>query len=306
MHFSSDDSAIDAYVEGAAELCEQMANLFIEGGLPPFSADEAEGAVWAQDRQAILPSLGTEVPTAWVVRTVPTYLGEAAYQLRAVASVLRARILTGSIGPLVRSITERVGTTAWLLDPDVDATERAWRVMLNALVCWSEYRKAAERLGIDPADQAALEAEHVSLRDDVKRWFSPTLGRDPDFERSWRRGSSGYPTYTDLAVRSLPSSGPHDPFGELQRKGLYSAQCGMTHPNVVVSGESVEIDDQGRMRFVHRWEHVDKELRVGFHSLSWGYRAWASYFCKAADMPTVMRIVEQLSDQLDAVATWED
>lgn len=306
MDSGSDDAAIDAYVEGAAELCDRMANLFIEGGLPLFSLDEAEGAVWHEDRAAIHASLGTEIPTAWVIRTVPTYLGEAAYQLKAIASVLRARILTGSIGPLVRSITERVGTTTWMLDPEVDSTERAWRTMLNVVVCWSEYRRAAERLGIDPPDQAALEAEHVSLREDVKTWFSPTLGRDADYERAWKRGTSGYPTYTDIAVRSLPSLGPSDPFGEIQRKGLYSAQCGMTHPNVVVSGETVDVDDQGRMRFVHRWEHVDKEIRVGFHSLSWGYRAWAWYFCKTADTPSVMETLENLSLQLDGIAAWVD
>ena len=80
----------------------------------------------------------------------------------------------------------------------------------------------------------------------------------------------------------------------------------MTHPNVVVSGETVDVDDQGRMRFVHRWEHVDKEIRVGFHSLSWGYRAWAWYFCKTADTPSVMETLENLSLQLDGIAAWVD
>jgi hypothetical protein len=165
------NEAFDAYVEGAAALCEEMAALFVDGGLPPFAADPADAAVWSQDRVALQAALGTDVPTAWIVRTVPTYLGEAAYQLRAVAAVLRARILTGSIGPLVRSIIERVGVTSWILDPDVDAVERGWRAMLNALVCWSEYRKAAERLGLEPADQTALESEHVALRSDVRTWF---------------------------------------------------------------------------------------------------------------------------------------
>jgi hypothetical protein len=294
------NEGFDAYVEGAAGLCEEMAALFVDGGLPPFAADPADAATWSQDRVALQVALGTDVPTAWIVRTVPTYLGEAAYQLRAVAAVLRARILTGSIGPLVRSMTERVGATTWILDPDVDAVERGWRAMLNALVCWSEYRKAAERLGLEPVDQAALESEHVALRSDVRTWFGPTEAKDPDKERSWRRGSSGYPTYTDLAVRSLPSVGPSDPFGEIQRKGLYSAQCGMTHPNVVVSGETIDVGDDGQMRFVHRAEHLDKELRVGFHSLSWGYRAWAWYFCKETDMENVMATLGELSDRLDA------
>jgi hypothetical protein len=107
-------------------------------------------------------------------------------------------------------------------------------------------------------------------------------------------------------VGSLPSTGEDDPFDQIKRKGLYSAQCGMTHPNVVVSRETVEISDEGLMRFVHRWEHVDKEVRVGFHSLSWGYRAWAWYFCKESDTQAVMEKIVGLSERLDDLASWDD
>lgn len=297
----ADTTDEDAYLESVASICDEMAALFIEGGLPPFAADPADSAIWAKDRVALETDLGSAVPTAWVIRTISTYLAESAYQLRSVAALLRSRLIVASIGPLVRSITERVGVTAWMLDPDVDALERAWRTMLNTLVCYSEYRRAVERLGADPEIQALLEEAHLSLRTDTLNWFSPTVGRrDPERERDWRRGVSGYPTYTDLAVRSLPSSGPADPFGEMQRKGLYSAQCGMTHPNVIVSGETLDFSDEGHMRFLHLWEHIDKELRVGFHSLSWGYRAWAWYFCKEGDMDTVMETLRHLSERLDA------
>ncbi len=307
MPDDADDQQVDTYVDGLSRVCEKLASLFVDGGLPPFAVDPAEGAMWSRDRQQTKSALGTEIPTAWLLRTVPTYLGEAAYELRATAAVLRGRILTGSIGPLVRSITERVGTTNWLLDPEVDAVERAWRVILNTLVCWSEYRKAADRLGIDPEDSAALEAEHLSLRKDAFSWFSPTVNsKNPDWERSWKRTGSGYPTYTDLAVRALPSIGPDDPIDEAVRRGLYSAQCGMTHPNVVVSGETLEVGDNGSMRFVHRWEHIDKEVRVGFHSLSWGYKAWAWYFCKESATEEVMRLLERLSQELDSLAFWTD
>jgi hypothetical protein len=39
---------------------------------------------------------------------------------------------------------------------------------------------------------------------------------------------------------------------------------------------------------------------VGFHSLSWGYRAWAWYFCKETDTENVMATLGELSDRLDA------
>jgi hypothetical protein len=80
----------------------------------------------------------------------------------------------------------------------------------------------------------------------------------------------------------------------------------MTHPNVVVSGETIDIDASGNMRFVHRLEHIDKELRVAFHSLSWGYRAWAWNFCKESDTASAMQTLETVSRTLDEISAWDE
>jgi hypothetical protein len=90
-----------------------------------------------------------------------------------------------------------------MLDPDVDAIERAWRVMLNVVVNYAEYSRATERLGADAVDQAAIDADRAALKSDVQAWFSPTTGRNPDWERGWQRAGSGFPTYTDLSVPSV-------------------------------------------------------------------------------------------------------
>ena len=125
-----------------------MADLLLVKGLSPTASEDDLTVPWARDREALQRELGTDEPVAWISHTVGWYLAEAAHELRAISVLLRARTVTGSLGPLVRAVVERVGVTAWILDVEkTDSTERAWRAMLNALVCGSEYRKTVDQLG---------------------------------------------------------------------------------------------------------------------------------------------------------------
>jgi hypothetical protein len=67
------------------------------------------------------------------------------------------------------------------------------------------------------------------------------------------------------------------------RGGVYAAQCGMTHPNVLVSLETLTRSTTGRFAFVHRAEDIDKEVRVAFVTFARGVRVWSRYFSTQAD-----------------------
>ena len=235
------------YLEGAARELDCLAAIVLEDGLSTIAAEDEHSAWWINDRDVFQQTLGTDLPMSWIQSTVGWYLAEATHELRAIAVLLRTGVITGSLGPLVRAVVERVGVNAWILDVETaDAMERGWRAMLNALVCGSEYRKTLDQLGVPSSVRREVAREYRDLRAQVREWFSPQVDeKAPNDATLWARSGSSYPDLTTLASIAMS-----DDLDQRVRRGVYAAQCGMTHPNIFLLGETIQPVEGGGSQFV--------------------------------------------------------
>ena len=227
------------------------------------------------------------------------YLAEATHELRAIAVLLRTGVITGSLGPLVRAVVERVGVNAWILDVETaDAMERGWRAMLNALVCGSEYRKTLDQLGVPSSVRREVAREYRDLRAQVREWFSPQVDeKAPNDATLWARSGSSYPDLTTLASIAMS-----DDLDQRVRRGVYAAQCGMTHPNIFLLGETIQPVEGGGSQFVHRASDVDKEVRAAFVTLMRGVMTWARYFSVESEFNLLQSRVTEVSSRFEAAS----
>lgn len=276
-----------------------MADLLLVKGLSPTASEDDLTVPWARDREALQRELGTDEPVAWISHTVGWYLAEAAHELRAISVLLRARTVTGSLGPLVRAVVERVGVTAWILDVEkTDSTERAWRAMLNALVCGSEYRKTVDQLGAPSSIKRELAEAYRDLRTNVRRWFSPQVdAEEPKNATLWTRSGTGFPDLTTFASLAMSTE-----LDDKVTRGMYGAQCGMTHPNIFVLGEILKPTEGGIMQFVHRARDIDKEVRAAFITFTRGVMIWSRYFSTEADFDSLQSRVGDIASRFEAAS----
>lgn len=282
-----------AAVAGA---CDQIASLVLGEGVPQPNPLEMGNTWWVRDRSASQQQFGTPEPTQWIVNAVATYLPEAAHGLRSISVLLRAAMVTGSLGPLVRAVIERASIAFWLLDIDgVDTVERCWRGCLNALVCMKEYRKTVEQLSADASQRREVQSTHLKLRAQVKKWFDPEVDQgEPKDASLWTLNGKGFPELTDLAADAMPSD-----LMLKVRKGMYGAQCGMTHPNVWVIGETIEPLGSGSFQFRHRPEDVDKEVRAAYVLFMRSTVAWARYFLIERDFNEFTQRVDTINEKFE-------
>ena len=157
MSESQEANGMTRDLQAVADVCDEASAVVLVAGLPPTAAKGDMSVPWAVDQLVFGRKLATEEPMTWIASTLTNYLAEAAHELRAIAALRRAEVITGSLGPLVRAILERIGVICWIIElqePPADETdeaavarrvsegrERGWRAMLNALVCYKAYRK---------------------------------------------------------------------------------------------------------------------------------------------------------------------
>lgn len=290
-------SVMDTFREAAAVACEDAAVLLIGGDLR--HAPETDLTVPCNiDRQTLDTQLGVPEPYSWITTTSLLYMGEAAHELRAIAALLRADILTGSLGPLVRAVVERIGVLRWMLDLEqTDSTERGWRAMLNTLICMKEFRKTIDQLGATSADKKTVADTHRNMRAMTLELFQPQADpNEPKDVAFWSRNDSAYPTLTDLAVIALSGD-----FSDVINKGVYGAECGMTHPNVVVMTEIMHSTATG-VEFRHRAEDVDKQVRVALISFVRGLQTYARYVSTEADFNDLGARVKKVLDDYEVAS----
>ena len=263
------------YLRSAARLLGEAANVILVEGLAPIAPVDDLSVPWARDTVQLKDSFGGDVAASWIQTTPGLYLAESAHEIRAIVALLDAETVTASISPLLRSILERLGVARWILDLEADTTERAWRAVLNALISYKHYREAIDLLGATSADRKAVATLHRQLRAQARQWFSPTVDpAAPEDSSLWKRGGSGFPDYTDLAAGAMPQSMPLK-----VRRGMYAAQCGMTHPNILVLMETVRPSGAtGRLEFFHRFEDIEKLLQTVFATFLGGTKSWSRYF----------------------------
>ena len=262
-------------LRAAATLLVEAADITLVDGLPAAVGSDDLSVLWASDANQLKDEFGDEIAASWIGTTVGLYLAESAHEVKAIAALLQAEAVTASLSPLIRSILERLGVVNWVLDFETNAKERAWRAVLNALISYKHYREAIELLGASSTDRNSVAAAHRQLRSSAREWFSPTVDPSvPEDSSLWTRGGSGFPDYTELAARAMPESLPLK-----VRRGMYAAQCGMTHPNILVLGETLRLSEAtGQVEFFHRHEDIEKLLRAAFATFLGGMKHWSRYF----------------------------
>jgi hypothetical protein len=284
-------------LEEMATFLEKSANIALVDGLPSAASVADLSARWASDAALLREEFGSDEAASWIGTTTGLYLAEAAHEVTAIAALLRAGVVTASLSPLIRSILERLGVVGWILDVETDTAERAWRAVLNALMSYKYYREAIDRLGAASADQNAVAKSHRLLRANARTWFAPDVdASEPEESSRWTRGGSGFPDYTDLAAAAMPSSMP------LQvRRGMYAAQCGMTHPNILVLGETIRPSATSQAEFFHRPEDIEKLVRAAFATFLGGLKVWSRYFNTAPEFETFVLQLDEFANQFDAL-----
>lgn len=111
--------------------------MVLTAGMSAVAAEDDMDAFYGRDRLLLKRELGSDEPAKWIHSTVGSYLAEAAHELRAVAALLRGRIVTASIGPLARAIVERIGVTSWVLEveeaagPGMPVPDAIWAAVVD-------------------------------------------------------------------------------------------------------------------------------------------------------------------------------
>jgi hypothetical protein len=285
------------HLQAAAECLETAADITLVDGLPHAAGADDLSVLWARDATQLRDELGDDQAASWIGTTVGLYLAEAAHEIKAIAALLQAEAVTASLSPLIRSVLERLGVARWILDVEVDSIERAWRAVLNALISYKYYREAIELLGASKKDKHAVASAHRQLRGSAREWFSPTVDDEfPEDSSLWKRGESGFPDYTDLAAGAMPESMPMK-----VRRGMYAAQCGMTHPNILVLAETIRPSAAGQVEFFHRPEDIEKLVRAAFATFLGGMKYWSRYFNTQSDFDSFALRLDALADTFDAL-----
>lgn len=285
------------FLRVAAGALREIAQLVLDDGLPGAAAKADLTVPWAYDADALERQLGDQEAASWIGTTVGLYLAEAAHETVAMAALLDAGLVTASLSPLLRSIFERLGVATWILNEESDSMERAWRASLNAIICFKHYRASIDQLRASNAEKKVMAKQHRELREKVKVWFSPEVDpQEPDDCTKWTRGGFGFPDYDELAAGSMPRSMPIG-----VRRGMYTAMCGMTHPNIIVLGETIRPTANGGVEFFHRPEDIEKLVRATFATFLGGIKLWSGYFNTEADFDAFVVRADALADKFDAV-----
>ena len=295
-------SELDDYLEKTASALELLADLFLSPKESCQPVNDQDYSVPCNvDRRSLSTSTGSEDPYYWVQFTAFAYIAEAANELRSLAVLIRARLFTGTLGPVVRAVVERVGIVCWILElnQDTDASDRAYRAMLNMLYSSKQYRSAIGRLDPPRAAVRELEGVHRTTRADVVRWFAPHPDPTaPKEETLWERKGEKYPELTDFGAIALSGSSR-----DAIHRGVYAALCGMTHPNIAVSAEKTQGGEPGSIVFVHKGDHVDRVVRLAIVAFSRGLQYLARYFLTETSFDEITQDLRNISAGFEDAAT---
>lgn len=263
------------------------------------------------DEQVIVSQLDSARPVQWLSQAIGYYLSDCAYELKAIAHLLREGIVGGSLEVLVRAVVERVARIMWLLDLKLEykgRTEsvdtpttpriRALRASFEALVSAQMYRRGVDSLGAPSADQKQTAKVERSIREDVEKWFpaivKPLLNpNDPNsFDPSvntWTIGGERYPTYSDLSVWAIAGEAT----SVARAKGTYAALSGWSHPNFIASMELRSPNHS----YDYDFDFLQRLLQLALFGYLKALKAWSGYYDFNAD---------RFTSECDRLAaTWE-
>jgi hypothetical protein len=290
-------------IETLADISVEMAHIFLEG-LRPYDADADPVPIWEMDRKSVMAETGTEEPISWINLLVSTYMGEAANELVAIASLLRAETVIASLDPLVRALIERIGWVNWILDHETDAMHRAGRAGIGYIVSLQHYRETLARLNADDVVRALAMAERKRIEEtflngfDVERPLSDSNAQKPKPTKDateWVTQGDPFPTFTAVAHSAMSAGGVDG----ATAAGSYDILAGFSHPSVVFAQEHRTVDAEGSVIHHYRVHDVNKVVRLAVLVFADGVLHWIGYYLN--NDPAIRARLDQTAARLDAI-----
>ena len=299
------------FADKLASICEDAAHAFLRRGVGFAPPDSVPTPLWERERQEIEADLGSDEPFGWINECVSTYLAESANILLAIAALLRARAVTASIDPLVRSTIERVGVVNWLLDNDETITprKRSIRGSLAWIISLQHYCETLARMGAPERHRKVFRIERKRLDGLILTWYEVERppetpddpGSSPSTDRTkWTIEGETYPTFTRLAQLAMARSNVSSGIAA----GIYDGHSGFSHPNVIFGNEHRTVSDDGLITFVYRMKDLEKAVRIAMGTFGIGVSHSVSYF--DAEPQQVIAQMNEVSDRLAAISVLSD
>jgi hypothetical protein len=248
-------------------------------------------SVFELDSEALSRVVGSNDLSSEIANTSSIYLFESAHELKALAALLRANQIAGSLEVLSRAIIERCGRVSWLLDhqPDVLGTQRAARAALEFGVSWQHYRETVRSIYSD-GTEVSKEASRLfrQIRNDIEEGFASINksgvvhsidGAMPSPHISdWILDGTPYPDYTSLAAWTW--------FGSRENvskaKATYKMLCAFSHPNIAASREH-QVLENGRRTYRYQISYINKIVGNAVAGFDLALQSFCSYFDRNFD-----------------------
>ena len=273
------------------------------------------------DETVFLKTIESERPAQWLSHAIGYYLSDCAYELQALALLLREAVVGGTLEVLVRAVVERVGRIMWLLDlppeyegvaPSAETPKtpmvHAIRASFEALVSAQMHRRGVSAMRASKEEQNMMAALERSIRSDVKKWFAPVQPlTDPNHPESldptastWTIKGETYPNYGELAEWAVAGG----KVSAAQAKGIYAALSGWSHPNFIAGTRMRGADHS----YVYDFDSLQWLLTHALYGYFYALKAWSGYYDFNADkivedcerLVTVWLAITPTQDEHDA------
>jgi hypothetical protein len=246
-----------------------------------------ETSMFESDRDVLLVNVGRSTLADELDHVTSIYLFEAAHELKALATLLEANQIAGSMEVLSRAAIERCGRVSWLLDhdPALTPTARSARIALEVSVSWQHYRRIIQSLY--PGSHEAVKDANTrfkEMRSQIEVIF-PAIEKEqlvddqqgvqlasPEI-KSWVLGGISYPEYTELATWAW--FGASD--DSKSAKATYSMLCAFSHPNIAASREHQFISDNN-LTFRYEVSYINRIVSNSVAAFDKAFQSFTSYF----------------------------
>jgi hypothetical protein len=265
---------------------KQLANLITDSAnlalneLEKLGASSTPTPTWERERSQMETEIGSDEAARWVEAICTQALKEGAYQLRAMAELLRQGEIRSSLEVIVRAVFERAGQINWLLDSGVDWRVRTRRASLNYTVSLYHFRKATSFLGSTPEMRTELRVERARVKSLLATWFKADVenvnvfigGEDLS---KWFVDGEQYPSLTDFSRFALRSGNVSDTVAV----GTYAALSGFAHPSLFFGIGRIGESLNGAQVYEYRDEDINKLVRIAIGCYFESLFRWNGYYC---------------------------
>jgi hypothetical protein len=274
-------AAFDEFIIQLANACINASSVFLDGRTVG-KHDTGPDAQWRLDADSWVEAFGSDEPGGWISEIAVGYLGEAAYELKAIAKLLRSRIVAGTIDPLVRAVLERSGRVIWVLDdepPDGTAFNRAARAALEIGISSQHYLETIRTLGATKDQCEIAEAYDDRHRSLLIEWFKPQRPNPAEDVRKWKINGEASPGFTAIAR----FAGERCRITPQQGGGMYGGLSGFAHPSIVFSRENRVPTESGGLEFNYRAADLEKVVRMAILTFLEAVKYCARYYATGID-----------------------